>query len=85
MDFDAEGRASAVLEKTNAITFCRFHSIPVRAGDNDAERHAYALATARLKAEDAIEFREDVVGAIDNQLTWAANLECPKYAALPDE
>ena len=74
-----EAIARAALAKANAIEVCQFHKhVTIRVGDDDAERHAYALATNVLKSDGTIEFmREDVLEAIKDELDQAADGECP--------
>lgn len=79
-----ESAARFALEKAGAIEICRFHNdVTIRVGDDDAERHAYALATTILKSDGAMWMREDLMPAIKDELDMAAD-ECPHCAYLSD-
>jgi hypothetical protein len=76
-----ESMAREVLFQTRAIQNCRFHSdMIIRVGDDDAERHAYALATTKLKGDGTMFMREDVMDAIQSELDMAED-ECPECGA----
>ena len=82
---DVESVARYALGKANAIEFCPAHpDVTIRVGDDDAERHAYALATNILKRDGTYWMREDVMPAIQDQLDMAADGECPACAHLAD-
>ncbi len=82
---EVEQAARYALAKTNAITVCPHHSeVTIRVGDDDAERHAYALATTLLKKDGTMWQREDVMASIQQQLNEAADGECPACAHLRD-
>lgn len=74
--------AREALFQTGALIGCRFHEgVTIRVGDPDKERHAYAIATNKLKADGTIEYmREDVMAAIQFELEQAAD-ECPHCGA----
>lgn len=80
-----ETAALQALLQTKALEPCSVHSdVLIRQGDEDAERHAYALATTILKREGDMELREDLMSAIEHELTMAADGECPRCAHLMD-
>ena len=82
---EVEQAARFALAKTGAIKACPFHSeVTIRVGDDDAERHAYALATTILKSDGTMWMREDVMPAIKDELDMAADGECPQCAYLRD-
>ncbi|MFH1795129.1 MAG: hypothetical protein ABIK36_16225 [Pseudomonadota bacterium] len=82
---DLEGAARYALAKAGAIEVCQFHSdVTIRIGDEDAERHAYALATTILKSDGTMWMREDLMPVIADQLIQAADGECPQCAYLAD-
>lgn len=80
---DLESAARLALARAGAITVCPFHSdVTIRVGDTDAERHAYALATAILKSDGSMWMREDLMPVIADGLEMAADGECPQCAYL---
>jgi len=82
---DLESASRYALAKTGAITVCPLHSdVTIRVGDDDAERHAYALATTILKSDGTMWMREDLMPAIQNALDMAADGECPACAGMRD-
>lgn len=82
---DLESAARYALAKAGAIAVCRFHpDVTIRIGDDDAERHAYALATSLLKSDGTSWMREDLMPVIKDQLMMAADDECPQCAYLAD-
>jgi hypothetical protein len=82
---DREGAARYALAKAKAIEVCPFHpEVTIRVGDDDAERHAYALATTILKSDGTMWMREDLMPALKEQLDMAADGECPAYAGARD-
>ena len=81
---DLERAARYALAKTGAIEVCSAHGVTIRIGDDDAERHAYALATTILKSDGTMWMREDVMPAIKDELDMAADGECPQCAYLRD-
>lgn len=82
---DVELAARYALAKANAIEVCQFHTdVTIRLGDEDAERHAYALATTIAKSDGTMWMREDLMEAIKDQLVMAADGECPQCAHLRD-
>jgi len=65
--------------KAKAIEICpRHNDITIWVGDDDAERHAYALATTIIKSDGTMWMREDLMEAIQAQLEEAADGECPR-------
>lgn len=75
---EIEGIAREALFKTKALDYCQRHDVTIRVGDDDAERHAYALATNVLKKDGTVAYmREDVMEAIKDELDQAADGECP--------
>jgi hypothetical protein len=83
---DVEVAARQTLFKVKAIEVCSFHrDVTIRIGDEDAERHAYALATTLLKRDGTMWMREDMMAAIQNELDMAADGECPACAAHRDD
>lgn len=77
--------ARQALLATKALKPCPIHSyVQVRSGDEDAERQAYALATLILKRQGDMEIREELVSAIQDELTMAADEGCPRCASLMD-
>lgn len=82
---DLESAARYAVAKAGAIEVCQFHQdVTIRVGDEDAERHAYALATTLLKSDGTMWMREDVMAAIKHELDMAADGECPQCAYLAD-
>lgn len=74
---DLEAAAFEALRRAKAIEVCPFHSdVVIRLGDDDAERHAYALATTILKREGEMWKREDLMPAIQDLLGAAADGVC---------
>jgi hypothetical protein len=82
---DLESAARYAIGKAHAINVCSQHSIVIRVGDPDAERHAYALATTILKSDGSMWKREDLMAEIQNQLDMAADGECPACASIRDD
>jgi hypothetical protein len=83
---EVEDAARFALAKSGAITVCPFHpDVTIRVGDDDRERHAYALATTILKSDGTMWMREDVMPAIKDALDMAADGECPACASLRDD
>ena len=81
-----ESAARYALASAKAIEVCPIHStVTVRVGDNDAERHAYALATTILKNDGTMWMREDLMPAIEHELGMAADGECPECAKHRDD
>ena len=73
-----ENAARFALARAKAIEVCpRHHDVTIRIGDPDAERHAYALATAIMKSDGTLWMRDDVLPAIKYELEMAADGECP--------
>jgi hypothetical protein len=82
---DLESAARYALAKANAIDVCPRHTdVTIRLGNEDAERHAYALATNILKSDGTMWMREDLMPAIKHELDMAADGECPACASLRD-
>jgi hypothetical protein len=79
---ELEGAARSALGKAGAIKFCSAHGVTIRVGDDDAERHAYALATTILKRDGKAWTREDLMPAIKDELDMAADGECPHCAYI---
>lgn len=76
-----QGIAREALGTAKAIEVCSRHpEVTIRVGDDDAERHAYAIATNILKRDDGMDMREDVLEAIKDELVMAAEGECPECA-----
>lgn len=83
---DLEGAARYALAKAGAIDTCPAHlDVTIRVGDDDAERHAYALATTILKSDGTMWMRDDLMPAIKDELDAAADGECPRCAYLRDQ
>jgi hypothetical protein len=76
--------AHYALAKAKAIDVCRRHDVTIRLGDENAERHAYALATTILKSDGTMWMREDLMPAIKHVLDMAADGECPACASFRD-
>jgi len=82
---DLELAARYALAKAGAIESCPAHpGVTIRVGDQDAERHAYALATTILKNDGEYWKREDLMPAIKDELDMAADGECPACEGLKD-
>jgi len=78
--------ALGALGKVGAVVVCPRHpSVTIRTGDEDAERHAYALATTLMKRDGTLWMRDDVLSAIKEELDSAADGECPECAHLRDD
>lgn len=77
-----EAAARYAVTKTGAIETCLAHpGVSIRTGDEDAERHAYALATNIMKSDGTTWMRDDVLPAIKDELDLAADGECPECAS----
>jgi hypothetical protein len=75
--------ARYALAKAKAIEICQFHSdVTIRVGDDDAERHAYALANTVLKSDGTMWMRDDLMPEIKRQLDMAADDGCPQCAHM---
>jgi hypothetical protein len=82
---DLDSAARYALAKAEAITVCPLHSdVTIRVGDEDAERHAFALATTILKSDGTMWMREDLMPAIQDVLDMAADGECPACEGMRD-
>jgi hypothetical protein len=85
---DLEDMAHAAAAETGAIKPCPFHKdIFINQGDPDATRHAYALATVRWKAEgnEAVgDAHKELMAAVNDAISLAADDECPRCAAIRD-
>lgn len=82
---EIEAAAREALIAAGALKVCPMHSdVTIRIGDPDAEKHAYARATTILKSKDKMYIREDVMGAIQDELNMAADDECPQCGQLRD-
>ena len=83
---DLELSARYALAKCDAIKMCPLHhDVTIRVGSDDAERHAYALATTIIKSDGTVLMREDIMEAIHGQLVQAADGECPQCSFLRDD
>lgn len=81
-----EDAARYAVGSTGAIKVCEFHpEVSLRAGDQEAERHAYALATTILKREGNMFMRDDLMSAIKGELDNAVDGECPTCAHLMND
>ncbi len=79
-----EGAARYALATAKAIEVCEFHpDATIRAFDDDAERHAYALATTLLKRDGTMWKREDLMDEIKRQLDEADD-ECHQCGSHRD-
>jgi hypothetical protein len=77
-----EAAARSALFRAKAVEVCpRHEDVTIRLGDEDAERHAYAIATTLLKRDGTMWMREDVMPAIQQELDTAADGECPTCAS----
>jgi hypothetical protein len=82
---DLEQAAHYALVTAKAVEVCPRHpDVTIRLGDDDAERHAYALATTISKRDGTYWMREDLMPAIKEILDMAADGECPTCASLID-
>lgn len=82
---DLESAARHALDKAGAIESCPIHpDVRIRVGDEDAERHAYALATTILRSDGTMWVRDDLMPAIKDELDMAADGKCPQCAHLRD-
>lgn len=80
---ELEEAAMAAALRAKAVYFCRVHGdVWIRAGDPEAERHAYALATNMWKADDPVSERTDLMEAVKDVLDQAADGECPACAKV---
>ncbi|MER9659015.1 hypothetical protein [Mesorhizobium sp. M0159] len=74
----------AVLE-AKAVYVCEFHpDATITNGDPEADRLAYAIATNKLKREDEMFMREEVMEAVKYELDMA-NDECAQCARHRDD
>lgn len=82
---DLEQAAREALFRVGALKACPVHSdVTIRVGDEDFERHAYALATTIIKRGDEMWKREDLMDAIKHELDMAADGACPACEAIRD-
>lgn len=82
---DLESAARYALATAKAIDVCPIHSDEtIRLFDDDAERHAYALATTILKRDGTIWLREDLMVEIQRQLEEASD-GCVRCANARDD
>lgn len=82
---DLEASARYALATANAIEVCPLHSdATIRRSDDDAERHAYALATRIIKSDGTMWMREDLMTEIKRQLDEADD-ECNQCANARDD
>ncbi|EKE70910.1 hypothetical protein [Oceanibaculum indicum] len=80
---EAEDAAAQALLATGALTVCPHHKdVPIRHGDQAAERHAYAKATVIAKSAGKEFMREDIMAAIQEALDRAADGHCPECERL---
>lgn len=78
-----EDAAWYALSKTGALSVCARHeTVAIRHYDEDAERHAYALATTLLKKDGTMCMREDAMPVIKYLLDMAADEECPECSRI---
>jgi hypothetical protein len=81
---DLEAAARYALGTANAIAVCQIHSdATIRRFDDDAERHAYALATTIIRSDGTMWMREDLMAEIKRQLDEADD-ECNQCANARD-
>jgi hypothetical protein len=79
---DLEAAARYALGTANAIEVGPIHSdATIRCFDDDAERHAYAIATNIIKSDGTMWMREDLMAEIKRQLDEAGD-ECSQCAGL---
>jgi hypothetical protein len=78
--------AQRALFESGALKSCPIHpDVTIRVGDEEAERSAYAIATNNLKRDDRIEWREDLMSAIKDELDVAADEVCPRCEKIMRE
>lgn len=69
--------------EAKAIKTCHFHNdVTLRVGDPDAEKHAYALATIKMKSAGSLDIlRTDVLDAVKDVIEQADEecAHCAKY------
>ena len=75
-----EDAARYAVTTAKAVNYCGRHDVLIRRGDDDAERHAYALATTILKRKGEFWKIDDLKPAIRDELDMAADGECPECA-----
>jgi hypothetical protein len=81
---DLEASARYALGTAKAIEVCPLHSdATIRLFDEDAERHAYAIATTIIKSDGTMWMREDLMAEIKRQLDEADD-GCNQCANAPD-
>lgn len=79
---EIEGAAEQVALQAKAVYRCRAHSyVTISNGDNEAERHAYALMTLEWKSLDGEDDRDMWMEALKDYLGQAA-YNCPECEAL---
>jgi hypothetical protein len=77
--------ATGILMETGAVEQCPIHDdVILDQGDDEAIRHAYALATARIKAGQIDADRADLMAAIKGVVEDSAD-ECYSCAKIMDE
>lgn len=82
---ELEDAAKEAIFTVKAVEACRFHpEVTIRLGDYEAERRAYAIATNRLKSNETMFLREELMSAIQNELDMAADDECPACGSIKD-
>lgn len=85
MNSESRPALEGMARRARAIVPCEgCHSYDVSAGDSDAERQAYALATEAWKrGEFGGSLREEVMDAMRDVLS-DANISCPSCARERD-
>lgn len=83
---ELDGIANGFAIKAGAITTCEVHDdVTISLGDQDAESHAYALATNAWKAGGIECTREELMEAVKNAIVYASEDGCPRCRKLMDE
>jgi hypothetical protein len=85
---ETESAAHAAAVEVGAVKPCPAHKdIFINQGDPDANKHAYALATVRWKAEgnEAVgDAHKELMAAVDDAIYVTTVDECPRCAAIRD-
>lgn len=74
----------AIAIEAGALGSCPLHpGVTINQGNPDAERHAYAIATNKLKTGELVGDRADIMEGIKDAIEQSAE-ECPECAGLRD-
>jgi hypothetical protein len=85
MAADLRGIANSICRKAGATETCPFHEgISIDRWDEDAKRHAYAMATSMVELGEIDTSREEMVAAIKAELDESYET-CPHCRQYPEQ